>query len=318
MDDLSVRIESRKQVADDIVSLELVAADGTPLPPFTAGAHIDIKLGPGLVRQYSLCNDSSESGHYRIAVLRDPASRGGSIAVHDRLRVGDTVRISAPRNHFALSEAPRSLLFAGGIGVTPILAFAKELRRSNAQFELHYCARSATKLVFRDELAEAAGDGRAFFYLDDGGPRLDIAAVLAAHPNTTPVYVCGPGGFIDHVLGAARAAGWPEALLRREYFAAAPVSADADPDGAFDIELAKSGMRLQVPAGCTIIQVLAEHGVDIPVSCEQGVCGTCLTRVLAGEPDHRDMYLTDDEHIANDQMTPCCSRARSACLVLDL
>jgi vanillate O-demethylase ferredoxin subunit len=318
MDSLSVTIESRQQVAEDIVSLGLVAADGASLPPFTAGAHIDLELAPGLVRQYSLCNDSSETGSYRIAVLRDPASRGGSSAVHERLQVGDVVRISAPRNHFALADAPKSLLFAGGIGVTPILAFTKELQRRQADFELHYCARSAGKLAFRDELASAAENGRAFFYLDEGGPRLDIAAVLAAHPPTSPIYVCGPAGFIEYVLGAARAAGWPEALLRREYFAAPPAPAVAGGEQAFVVELASSGKRVQVPPGRSIVQVLAEQGVDIPVSCEQGVCGTCLTRVLAGEPDHRDMYLTDEEHAANDQMTPCCSRARTACLVLDL
>jgi len=317
MDQLNVRIARREQLATDVVGLELVAPEGGALPPFTAGAHIDVHLGEGLVRQYSLCNDPAERGHYRIAVLRDPASRGGSQAVHERLQAGQDLRIGVPRNAFALVEAPRALLFAGGIGITPMLAFAQELQRRGAPFELHYCARSADRQAFRAELGQAPYADRVRLYADDAGTRLDAGAVLAAQERPCAVYVCGPSGFIAHVLDTARAAGWPDELLRREYFGAAPAEVQAG-EQAFEVELAGSGQRFAVPPGRTIVQVLGEHGIEVPVSCEQGVCGTCLTRVVAGTPEHRDSFLTDEEHAANDQMTPCCSRACTALLVLEL
>jgi vanillate O-demethylase ferredoxin subunit len=322
MTHLAVRVAKKNTEATGIASFELVSQDGQTLPEFAAGAHIDVHLetasGERLIRQYSLCNDPRETQYYRIAVLRDANSRGGSAAMHERVRVGDTLTISAPRNHFPLQiGAPASLLLAGGIGITPLLCMAQQLQQEQAPFALHYCARSLAHMAFRDVLGTAAFAAGVHLHVDDAGQTFDIAATLASCAPDTALYVCGPGGFIDAVITAARAAGWDEQRIHREYFGAA-VAAHAADDDSFEVEAASSGQRYRIPAGKSIIEVLAEHGVDLPVSCEQGVCGTCITRVLAGTPEHRDLYFNDAEHAANDQMTPCCSRSRSALLVLDI
>lgn len=318
MSTLEVRVVRKEREADDICSIELEATDGLPLPPFTAGAHIDLHLRAGLVRQYSLCSRPQERERYLIGVLRDPASRGGSQAVHEDLAVGSVLRISAPRNHFALVAAPSTLLLAGGIGVTPILAMAEVLAAEGKQFEMHYCSRAPERTAFRQRIAGSSYAGQVHFHYDSGAAeqRLDLAALLSAADPDTHIYVCGPGGFIEHVKNSAGALGWPAAQVHFEYFGAAPVAAGGD--APFDVRLASSGRVIPIPAGRTVAAVLLEQGVDLPVSCEQGVCGTCLTRVLDGMPDHRDAYLTDEERAANDQFTPCCSRAKSALLVLDL
>lgn len=316
---IKVRVVEKKTVADDICAFELARADGAPLPAFTAGAHIDVHITDGLIRQYSLCNPPGEQHRYVIAVLRDPKSRGGAVAMHDRVHQGDTIRISEPRNLFVLDEtATRTLLFAGGIGITPILAMAERLSALGRDFELHYCARSENRMAFADQV-RAAFRGRAFCHLDDGGAdqKLNTSAVLGPPQRGTHLYVCGPGPFIDHILGTAIGLGWRDANLHREYFAAEPV-ANPDGDGAFEIEIASSGVVFTVGAEQRAIDVLADNGIEIPMSCEQGICGTCITRVIAGEPDHRDMFMTNAEHAANDRFTPCCSRAKSARLVLDL
>ncbi|HWW69721.1 MAG TPA: PDR/VanB family oxidoreductase [Duganella sp.] len=315
---LNVRVERRTSEAEDICSYELVSADGSPLPAFSAGSHIDVHVGPGLVRQYSLCNPPHETHRYLIGVLRDPASRGGSQGMHENIHSGATLAISAPKNHFPLVEAKRSLLLAGGIGVTPILAMAEALSAQGAAFELHYCARSPERAAFRDRIAGSAFAAQAHFHYDSGAPeqRLDLAALLAGLDRGTHIYFCGPGGFIDHVKATAAAQNWPEAQLHLEYFGAAAV--DTGGDKAFEVKLASSGASYTVPAGVTVMQVLRDAGVFVAASCEQGVCGTCLTRVLEGVPDHRDLYLTEEEQAANDQFTPCCSRSKSATLVLDL
>ncbi|WP_288392241.1 PDR/VanB family oxidoreductase [uncultured Herbaspirillum sp.] len=318
MTTLQVKVAARREEAQDIVALELVAVDGQPLPSFTAGAHIDVHLPGGLVRQYSLCNAPHEQHRYQIGVLRDANSRGGSVAVHEALQVGERITISAPRNQFALHSARHSLLLAGGIGITPILCMAEALAAQGASFEMHYCARSPARQAFRERIAACGFADRVVHHYDDGAAaqKLDLAALLASVDPATHLYVCGPTGFIAHVVDTARARGWPDSQVHYEYFGAAPVNADGN--GAFEVKLASSGQIYTIPPERTVIQVLVEHGVDVPVSCEQGICGTCLTRVLEGEPDHRDQYLTDEERAANDQFTPCCSRARSPMLVLDL
>jgi vanillate O-demethylase ferredoxin subunit len=314
---LQVRVRARVHEAQGIASFELASADGAPLPPFAAGAHIDVETGAGVVRQYSLCNDPTERHRYLIAVLRDPNSRGGSESMHDRVQPGDLLRISAPKNHFPLVPAARYLLLAGGIGITPILCMAERLARAGAQFSMHYCARSPERAAFAERIRGATFAGRVQFHFDDApGERLDLDALLrAAHPETH-LYVCGPGGFIDAATGAARAAGWPAERVHVEHFGA-PVQ-DTGADQAFDIRIASTGQALRVPAGKSALAVLLEHGLDVPVSCEQGICGTCVTRVLDGLPEHRDYFLTEEERAANDQFTPCCSRSRTATLVLDL
>ena len=314
---IQARVVARVQEAQDIASFELASADGSPLPPFSAGAHIDVEAAPGLVRQYSLCNDPSERHRYLIAVLRDPHSRGGSQAMHERIQPGATIRIGAPRNHFALQPARRYLLLAGGIGITPILCMAERLAQAGAQFELHYCARAPERTAFVERIRRSPFARQVHFHFDsEPGQRLDIDAVLRGADPETHLYVCGPGGFIEAVTSAARGLGWPGERVHMEYFAAP--AAEAPAGEAFEIRIASTGQVLPVPAEKTALAVLLEHGIDIPVSCEQGICGTCVTRVLDGLPEHRDHYLTDEERAANDQFTPCCSRARSATLVLDL
>lgn len=313
---LDLMIRGLRLEAPGILGLELVAADGAPLPAFEAGAHLDLHLPGGLARPYSLCNAPGETHRYCLAVLLDPASRGGSRAVHEQLRVGQRLTTSAPRNLFPLvAESSRSLLFAGGIGITPILAMAQALAARGDTFELHYCVRSRRLAAFIDWLEASPFAAHVHLHADDGPTPFDAPALLR-DAGDAHLYVCGPGGFMEHVLGCARTAGWDETRLHREYFAA-PVQPAGDAR-AFEVRLARSGLTLQVPAERSVAQVLDDAGVCIPLACEQGICGTCLTRVLDGEPEHRDSFLTDAERARNDQFTPCCSRARSACLVLDL
>lgn len=318
MNTLTVKVDSKTSEAEDIVSLELAGVDGKPLPPFSAGSHIDVHVGEGLVRQYSLCNDPTESHRYQIAVLRHPQSRGGSAAVHERIKVGDVIQISEPRNHFALVHADHYLLLAGGIGVTPILCMAERLAAIGAPFDLHYCSRSPERTAFLDRIRSSAFTGRAQFHFDSGDPaqKLQLDKALGASNPGTHLYVCGPAGFIEFVTSTARSHGWSGDRVHLEYFGAA--TQDTAGKTAFEVKIASSGFVYQIAADKSVCSALSEHGIDIPVSCEQGVCGTCITRVLEGRPDHRDVYFTDEEKTVNDQFTPCCSRATSRRLVLDL
>lgn len=315
---IEVVVTSRNNEALDICSYELTCAHGGELPGFSAGAHIDVHLPGGLIRQYSLCSHPQERHRYQIGVLKDEASRGGSQCMHEQISSGDRLYISEPRNLFPLvGEARRSLLFAGGIGITPILCMAEQLADSGADFELHYCARSSERAAFVERLKGARFADRVHLHFDtDADSRLDAAKVLAGPAPDLHLYVCCPSGFMQHVLDSARIQGWDDAQLHREYFAAAPV--DTSTDGSFQVKLGSSGQVFDIPADKTVVQVLESHGVEIAISCEQGVCGTCLTRVLEGVPEHRDLFLTDEEQAANDQFTPCCSRSKSALLVLDL
>lgn len=314
-----VRVVRKTIEALDICTFELVDANGGALPPFAAGAHIDVEVKPGLVRQYSLCNDPAESHRYLIGVLRDPKSRGGSVGMHTGVDEGALINISAPKNHFALAhEAGRSLLLAGGIGVTPILCMAERLSSTGADFRMHYCTRSKDRTAFFGRIQDSAFADRVHFHFDDGAPdqKADLAALLATPEAGTHLYVCGPGGFLDAVTSTARRLGWAESNIHFEYFSA-PVDAAA-PSGAFEVQIASSGRVIPVAADRSVLLALADAGIELPYSCEQGVCGTCLTRVIDGTPDHRDAYLTDAEKAKNDQFLPCCSRARSPRLVLDL
>ncbi|MDF3872852.1 PDR/VanB family oxidoreductase [Pseudomonas putida] len=314
----NVRIAGKRTEALDVCSLELVDPAGGALPPFSAGSHIDVHLPNGLVRQYSLCNDPRERHRYSIAVLRDANSRGGSVAMHE-LEVGQDITISDPKNHFPLAQdSHHSLLFAGGIGITPVLCMAERLSNIGASFELHYCTRSPERTAFAERICGSAFAERTHFHHDDGdlSQKLDISAVVAQPRSGVHLYVCGPTGFMEAILGAARQAGWPEAALHREYFAAAAI--DTSHDGSFEVQIASTGAVTRVAPDQTVVEALAGLGIEVPVSCEQGVCGTCLTRVLEGVPEHRDVYLTSDEQAKGDQFTPCCSRAKSTRLVLDL
>lgn len=312
---ISVRVEAKTAAAPDVCALTLVAADGRALPAFTAGAHVDVHLPGGLVRPYSISNDPAETHRYVLGVLLEARSRGGSRAVHE-LRVDQTLRVSTPRNHFPLAPQARgSLLIAGGIGITPILAMARRLGGMGAPFELHYAASSVERMAFRAEIVSSTWAGSAHFHV--GEARLDLEQLLARQSADVHVYVCGPKRLIDAVTDAAKRQGWADERVHHELFAGTAAPAPGR-DRAFEIELARTGRVIAVPAEQSAAQALIAAGVPLLTSCEQGVCGTCLTRVLAGEPDHRDLYLTPEEQAANEQFAPCCSRALSTRLVLDL
>jgi len=310
---MQVKVLRKKQEAEGITSYELARADGHALPAFSAGSHIDVHVPGGLVRQYSLCNDASDNRIYRIAVLRDAA-----VAMHDQVNEGDELVISEPRNHFALVHAVRTILFAGGIGITPLLCMAQRLAAVGSDFELHYCTRSKPRTAFFDEIAASRFADKVHHHFDDGplDQKLELARVIPQVDAQTHLYTCGPAGFIKHLTDCAKGYGWPSAQVHVEHFAA--IEQDTSEDKPFDVQIASSGKRFTVGAKQTVIQVLADNGIEVLTSCEQGVCGTCITRVLEGQCDHRDTYFTDDEKAKNDQFTPCCSRAKSAVLVLDL
>jgi vanillate O-demethylase ferredoxin subunit len=318
MTQIAVKVLRKTQEAEGIASFELAKPDGSALPAFSAGSHIDVQVPGGLTRQYSLCNDAAENHRYRIAVLRDANSRGGSAAMHDAVKEGDTLSISEPRNHVPLVHAQRTLLFAGGIGVTPLLAMAQRLANSGAEFTLHYATRSPSRTAFRHEIAASSYAQRVQFHFDDGdaAQKLDLERAMGAPQAGTHIYVCGPTGFIDAVVKTAERLGWSKEQVHLEYFGAA--AQDTAGDRAFQVKIASSGAVYDVAADQTVVHALQEHGIEILTSCEQGVCGTCITRVLQGECDHRDLYFTDEEKAANDQFTPCCSRAKTPLLVLDL
>ena len=312
---MQLRVRSITYLAEAINGYELVDPRGRDLPRFAAGAHIDLRFGD-FVRQYSLCNDPAERRRYCIAVLREDASRGGSRYLHDTIRAGDLVEVSMPRNNFPLESAvERHLLIAGGIGIAPIMSMIAELQRRRADFQLHYCTRSAARTAFRDDLALIAADGRVHFHYDGGDPArgLDIRAVLRDPPQGTHLYYCGPAGLMAAAAEATK--GWPAGTVHCEYFTAPPAASVVE-DKPFRVRLAKRGVEYEIPVGQTIVGVLRRHGITVPTSCELGYCGACVTRYLAGEPDHRDQVLR--EYGRGRFVLICCARSKTPVLDLDL
>jgi vanillate O-demethylase ferredoxin subunit len=302
--------------AADIRSIELVGADGKPLKPFDAGAHIDVYLGE-LTRQYSLINTTDTDGSYRIAIKLEPNSRGGSQFMH-ALAEGETLKIGLPRNNFALHPgATHSVLLAGGIGITPLLGMAYQLQARDKSFSFDYFARSDDPVAFAEEIRGTALAPRTRFHL--GLTTEAVQRALATQLDTVPpnahVYTCGPGPFMQAVREAA--ATKPGLVLHLEYFVAEPPAQDLTA-GSFRVKLAKSGTTIRVDASETIVEALRAAGIEVETSCEQGVCGTCLTTVLVGRPAHHDVILTEEEQKAGDRMLLCVSRSLDAELVLDL
>jgi len=317
---LTVEVARRTQATPEITCFDLVPAAGTTLPGFSPGAHVDVHLRADLIRAYSLCNDSAERGRYRIAVLREPHSRGGSALLCDTVRAGDRLSISAPRNNFPLRRARRSLLLGGGIGMAPLLPMAQQLARDGADFALHGYYTSRSRAAFVREIGAAAWSSRAQLHFSDeaGSSRQRLADMLAGLDEDTHVYACGPAGFVEHVIRCAALAGLDERQIHYEPFAL-PTSMKPDCRGpAFQVRLRSSGRVYTIPADEPPTRALARQGVRIPVSCEEGNCGTCLTGVLEGIPDHRDVCLDAAERARNRQFAPCCSRSRTPLLVLDL
>lgn len=304
----TVVVERIDPVADNVVRLRLVAPDGKVLPRWAPGAHIDVECGhTGISRQYSLCGDPADAGAFEIAVLREVDSRGGSAWVHDVLRAGDRLRIRGPRNHFRLDEGCRKAIFiAGGIGVTPVSAMARRARDLGIDYTFHYCGRSRASMALREELAALHGN-RLHVHAGDEGQRADFAALLGTPDPQTQIYACGPARMIaaleDHC------AAWPEDALRVEHFVSALGTLDPSREQPFTVELKDSGLTVEVPAHQTLLTALRCANIDVQSDCEEGLCGSCEVRVLAGQIDHRDVVLTRGEREANSRMMACCSRA---------
>ena len=318
--DLEVVVRQIRAETSEIRSFVLEACSGEALPAFEAGAHIDVFPLPGFCRQYSLVNDPADRRRYVLGVKREQNSRGGSSAMHGQLTEGSRLKISRPRNNFALRQnGGRSLLLAGGIGVTPLLSMAQALAARGADFELHYFARSNQELAFRDLITASSWSDRVLYHFGLVPPLLNdvLDEILAAPGAGDLVYLCGPNPFMDVVRSSAEQAGWPASSLILEHFSAEPPKL-VPGAGEFVVRLAKRGIELIVPSDKAIIDVLREAGVEIKTSCEQGVCGTCLTTVIEGEPEHNDLYLSDEERESGQVMTPCVSRAKSKFLVLDI
>lgn len=312
---LVMEVARRAIEAEGIVSLVLTAADGRPLPPAEAGAHIDVDVGPGLIRQYSLCGNPADDSHYRLGVLLEAASRGGSAGMHRGAGVGERLRVRPPRNTFPLHEAsPFSLFLAGGIGVTPLMSMAYRLHELDRPFDLQYCVRSRSRAAFADELVSGPFGAAVTLNLDDesNGGAGPIAALERAPPGTH-AYICGPSGFIDAMVVAATKAGYEAERRHVERFTIVPQAEDS-----FMVVAARRGIEVEVGPDKTIADALIDAGIDVQLSCEAGVCGTCLTRVIEGLPDHRDQFQTDQEKAVGGQMTICCSRSFSPRLVLDV
>ncbi len=314
---LEVRILSRRPQAADIIELELVAKDGGDLPAFEAGAHVDIHIRPGLVRQYSICSDPRQRQRYRLGILLDPNTRGGSQAIHSDFAPGQHVLIGAPRCNFHLTQGTGPvLLLAAGIGITPLLSMAQVLAAQSRPFVLHYCTRSRARTAFLEEVTAGPLACACRLHHDDGpeAQRFSLSQALGSASASADVYICGPEGFIEFVLRGAAQQGVDPARLHVERFKAS----DAQEGQSFTVVAAHSGVELEVPPGVSVASALIGAGINLPISCEQGICGTCLTPVLEGTPDHRDQYQTDEEKAANTQMTPCCSRSLSRRIVLAL
>ena len=315
---LSMRVSKIAVEAVDVKSFELESLNGT-LPRFTPGAHISVKIEEGLVRQYSLCNGPDEADKYRIAVKRVADSRGGSQTLHERVAVGDILSVSAPRNHFPLQpRAAHHLLVAGGIGVTPLIAMAGELQSAGASFELQYFTRAIEHTAFHDLLSRPEFHGKVTFHYAVEPDRLHdyLHKILRQRREGAHMYLCGPRPFMDLVEDIA-APSWPPETIHIEHFGADPM-ASAGPSEPFEITLARNGGTYIVPADKSITTVLAENGIATVTSCEQGVCGTCVTGLLKGTPDHRDAFLSAAERKACDKIMVCVSRARGGGLVLDI
>ncbi len=315
---LDARVTTVTPVAEDVLAFDLEPAGQASWPRFDAGAHIDVEIAPGLVRQYSLCNPPAEHDHYRIAVKREAAGRGGSRRLHDGIKAGASLRISAPRNHFPLEAAHTGhVLVAGGIGLTPLLAMAHALDHAGLPFILHVFARREARVPFHDALRVWFGD-RVQLHLDegDGRNRAAAAAIAGRYSPGSLLHVCGPAGFMASVIDGARSLGWPDKCVFSETFV--PRAATRTENRPFEVELARSKRVLTVAADENLLDVLHANNVAVICTCTQGICGSCLTPVLDGVPEHRDSVLTDAERALNRQMTVCVSRAVSSRLVLDL
>lgn len=313
---LRLRVTRMEWEAEGVLSLTLRRPDGGELPAWRPGAHLDLHLPGVITRQYSLCGDPRDRHGWRIGVLREPTSRGGSQAVHETVRPGDLVDVVGPRNNFRFVDAPAYLFIAGGIGITPLLPMIREAERAGARWTLLYGGRTAESMAFVHELVEY--EEKITLRPQDSFGLLDLASVLEKPRDDTQVYCCGPEPLIAAVEEAS--AGWPHGALHVERFAPKPRDTEADEasEQPFELVLSRSGLTMTVQPGQSVLEAVEAAGLHHINSCREGICGTCETAVLDGVPDHRDSLLDDEEKAANDTMMVCVGRALSQRLVIDL
>ncbi len=308
-----LRLIAIRYAAQDTNLYEFASSDGRPLPAYEPGAHIDLHLPDAVMRQYSLARPYRADQGYLVGVKLDAKTRGGSKWLHDRARVGSNFEVGGPRNNFPLKEdAPHTVLIAGGIGITPIWCMAQRLEEIGAPFELHYAVRSRADAAFLAELERLAP--RVRLHVDvEAEAVLDVTAIVASAPEGAHLYCCGPAPMLEAFEAAAGER--PPEQVHLEYFSAPQLK---PLEGGFVVVLAKSGREFAVGPGSTILETLRAAGLNVPASCEQGVCGTCETRILEGVPDHRDLLLTPAEKASGKTMMICCSGSLGDRLVLDL
>ncbi|MDV7589139.1 PDR/VanB family oxidoreductase [Acinetobacter baumannii] len=311
-----VVVKNRHVEGGNIAVMEFESATSATLPKVEPGAHIDVHLPNGMVRQYSLCQNPNDEGKFRLGILRDPESRGGSISAFDEIKDGMQIQVSEPKNLFPLLKAKHSVLIGGGIGITPLITMAYQLAHEGASFELHYCGASPEKCAFVDEIKNGVlAQYTTFHFKSEGAShRAFFESAIKDIDSESHIYTCGPVGFMDWVINLATTHDFPEQQIHKEYF---QVETDTSGD-SFEVVAERSGKIIMVEAGETILQALAKEGIEIEMSCEQGVCGTCMCDVIEGEPDHRDVYFTDEEKASNEQILVCCSRSKTPRLVLDI
>lgn len=321
MSELTLRVDQINDESTNVKSFVLSNAAGGYLPPFSAGAHIDITVtladGATDVRSYSIASDPEVTTTYTLGILREQDGKGGSAFMHDTVRIGDELTSTAPKNHFPLDiDAEDNLLIAGGIGVTPILSMARKLARTGAKYDLHYAAKTPEDMAFKSDVEGVCGEnGRLYFDGGDPAKGVDLKDLLSHRPAGRHLYVCGPTGLIEGVRDIAKELGWPENTVHFEVFK--PAELDGE-DAEVEVILAQSGETYMVPADVSILDHLLDQNVDIDWDCKMGICGLCATKLLEGEPDHRDYVLTEDERNDEQQFCPCISRAKSASITLDI
>ena len=318
---IRVRVDSIKSETTDILNYVLVDPDGGELPEFAAGSHIDVHLGNGLIRQYSICGPEWDRRSYPIGVLLEHPGTGGSQFMHNNIKVGDILEVSDPKHLFKLNpQAQRHLLIAGGIGVTPLLAMAYSLERAKADYVFHYCTKSPEVTAYMDEITGLVKHGGLHLHFDGGNPKngLDLKAILREYSEGTHLYYCGPSGMMN--AAAEACSHWPKGTVHYEVFSTEGIESTKPErigeDDEFQIKVSSTGAVYSVPSYKTIVDVLRENGFDIDTSCEDGFCGTCLTRYLEGEPDHRDEVLDEEDH--EEYLLICCARSHTPEIVLDL
>jgi ferredoxin-NADP reductase len=312
-EDLKVAVIAKERAAEGVVMLTLAPADGRELPPWIPGAHLDLRLAPGLDRQYSLCGSPAVRQAWQIAVLREPRSRGGSAYIHDRLMVGDLLSVRGPRNHFRLETSRRYIFVAGGIGITPIVPMVAAVAAKGAQWRLLYGGRHRNSMAFRGLLG-GYGDQVQLWPQDQLG-LLPLDEVLGTPQSDTLVYCCGPEALLTAV--EQRCAAWPAGALHVERFTAKEI-ARPPRQLSFRVVCRRSGLTVEVPPDRSVLEVLEQAGVPVTPSCREGTCGSCETDVLSGRPDHRDSVLSPAEQESGRQMMICVSRSLDGELVLDI